>query len=66
MNNLIINGKVIGHCSRPRAKGDYKADVFLMEDGYFITIDKLNIKNLSIDCKNAYGDTEYRYELYKS
>lgn len=65
MNTLIINGKTIGECSRPRERGYGNfAYVFLMKEGCYITIEKNDIADCVV-VKKKNDDYEYMYELKK-
>ena len=65
MNILIINGKTVGECSRPRERGYGNfAYVFLMKEGYYITIEKNDIADCVV-VKKKNDDYEYMYELKK-
>lgn len=64
MNNLIINGKMIGQCSRPRERGYGSfAYVFLMKEGYYVTIEDSNIIDYYIDCDKNSKDCNYMFKL---
>ena len=64
MNKLIINGKTIGKCSKPRMGKDHESFVFLMEDGYYVTIECYNIKNkIALEDKSI-EETDYYFDLY--
>lgn len=64
MNNLIINGKNVGHCSIPRMGEDKESYVFLMEDGYYIKIENKSIKNkIALDDKSI-DEVNYYFDLY--
>lgn len=64
MNTLIINGKNTGHCSRPRMGKDNKSYVFLMEGGYYITIELQSIKNKIALEDESCDDVHYYFDLY--
>ena len=65
MNTLMINGKTVGECSRPRERGYGSfAYVFLMKEGYYITIEKNDIADCIV-VKKKNDDYEYMYELKK-
>lgn len=64
MNNLIINGKVVGCCSRPRERGyGNSAYVFLMEEKYYITIELNDIMSYHVDCDKNSHNCNYVFEL---
>ena len=64
MNSLIINGKMIGQCSRPRERGyGSPAYVFLMKEGYYVTIEYSNIIDYYIDCDKNSKDCNYMFKL---
>lgn len=61
MNTLIINGKLIGECSRPRERGyGSPAYVFLMKEGYYITIERGDILNFDVIEENKKSNN-YNY-----
>ena len=64
MNKLIINGKDIGNCSIPRMGKNKESYVFLMEDGYYVTIENKSIKNkIALDDKSI-DEVRYYFDLY--
>ena len=64
MNTLTINGKIIGQCSRPRERGyGNSAYVFLMKEGYYVTIEHGNIIDYYIDCDKDSKDCNYMFKL---
>ena len=66
MNTLTINGKIVGECSRPRERGYGNfAYVFLMKEGYYITIEKNDILDCIVVKKKNDNDYDYMYELKK-
>lgn len=68
MNTLIINGKLIGECSRPRERGyGSKAYVFLMKEGYYITIECNDILSLDVPVYDIgiSNRCDYIFELRK-
>lgn len=65
MNNLIINKKNVGHCSKPRTRGHGdNAYTYLMEDGYYITLEIRNINQFHAEY-NKDGGIDYYFDLYK-
>lgn len=64
MNNLVINGKLIGECSRPRERGyGGKAYVFLMKERYYVTIEHNDIVDYYVDCDKNSNDCNYVFKL---
>ena len=64
MNNLVINGKMIGQCSKPRGRGyGSSAYVFLMKEGYYITIENSDIVDYYVDCDKNSNDCNYVFKL---
>lgn len=64
MNNLMINGKMIGQCSRPRERGyGSPAYVFLMKEGYYVTIEYSDIVDYYVDCDKNSDDCNYMFKL---
>lgn len=65
MNTLIINGKRIGECSRPRERGyGSPVYVFLMKQNYYITIERGDILNLDVVEENKKSNNyNYVFEL---
>lgn len=66
MNTLTINGKLIGECSRPRERGyGSRAYVFLMKEGYYITIEYNDILFLDVPVYDIDKCCDYIFELRK-
>jgi hypothetical protein len=66
MNKLIINGKLIGECSRPRQRGyGSPAYVFLMKEGYYTTIEYNDILSLDVPVYGIDKCCDYIFELRK-
>jgi hypothetical protein len=64
MNTLTINGKTIGQCSRPRERGyGNSAYVFLMKEGYYVTIERSDIIDYYVDCDKNSNDCNYVFKL---
>lgn len=68
MNTLIINGRKLGECSRPRERGYGSfAYVFLMKQNYYITVEKNDILDYWVEHEiiksKGYDNYNYVFEL---
>lgn len=64
MNNLVINEKMIGQCSKPRERGyGSSAYVFLMKERYYVTIEHSDIVDYYVDCDKNSNDCNYVFKL---
>lgn len=62
MNKLIINGRKVGECSRPRERGYGSfAYVFLMKQNYYITVEENDILDYRVEHDKSKGYDNYNY-----
>ena len=64
MNRLFINGDNKGNCSRPRQRGYGEAYSFLMNGGYYISVEHNNIKNFIAVEGEDIDSIDYVIETY--